>query len=149
MIFRSIEFGSDDFRKECELRDQVLRAPIGRSLYDEDLASEKRQKHFGLFDDARNLVACVIAVLLSSTEAKIRQMAVSVAYQKQGYGRQIIRSLEDHLAESGYVHVSMHARTSAVGFYEKLGYTKIGNEFFEVGIPHFRMEKRLTKGLSL
>ncbi|MBI5687596.1 MAG: GNAT family N-acetyltransferase [Verrucomicrobia bacterium] len=144
MNFRSIEFGSDAYRKECALRDAVLRAPLGRSLYDEELASEKQQKHFGLFDDAGHLVACVIAVPLSPTEAKIRQMAVSMAHQKQGCGRQIIRSLEEHLAGSGHVHLSMHARASAVGFYEKLGYTKVGPEFMEVGIPHFRMEKRLT-----
>jgi len=40
MNFRSIESGSDDYRKECELRDQVLRAPLGRNLYAEDLAAD-------------------------------------------------------------------------------------------------------------
>jgi predicted GNAT family N-acyltransferase len=35
----------------------------------------------------------------------------------------------------------MHARMTAVGFYTKLGYAKVGHEFREVGIPHVRMEK--------
>jgi predicted GNAT family N-acyltransferase len=38
----------------------------------------------------------------------------------------------------------MHARKTAVVFYEKLGYTSTGNEFTEVSIPHFVMEKRLS-----
>ena len=105
MNFKSIEFGSDDFRKECALRHQVLRAPTGLNLYNEELASEKCQRHFGLFDEAQHLVACAIAVLLSPAEAQIRQMAVSVSYQRQGCGRQILRGLENCLAESGHVRV--------------------------------------------
>jgi predicted GNAT family N-acyltransferase len=37
----------------------------------------------------------------------------------------------------------MHARKHAVGFYEKMGYKARGNEFIEVTIPHFAMEKQL------
>ena len=126
MIFREIEFGSDDYRKECELRNKVLRIPLGRSLYDEDLSSESQQMHFGIFDERNNLVASVIAVNISSTQARIRQMAVDTEYQGKGYGR---------------VHFFMHARMSAVGFYEKLGYARVGQEFMEVGLPHVKMEK--------
>jgi predicted GNAT family N-acyltransferase len=37
----------------------------------------------------------------------------------------------------------MHARTTAVGFYEKLGYKRMGDEFEEVTISHYVMEKDL------
>ncbi|MEJ7682070.1 MAG: GNAT family N-acetyltransferase [Segetibacter sp.] len=37
----------------------------------------------------------------------------------------------------------MHARKSAVGFYEKLGYKIVGDEFLELNIPHYIMEKQL------
>jgi predicted GNAT family N-acyltransferase len=37
----------------------------------------------------------------------------------------------------------MHARKSAVGFYEKLGYHIASEEFMEVNIPHYMMEKML------
>jgi predicted GNAT family N-acyltransferase len=37
----------------------------------------------------------------------------------------------------------MHARESAVGFYEKLGYQINSDVFNEVNIPHYVMEKRL------
>jgi hypothetical protein len=37
----------------------------------------------------------------------------------------------------------MHARKTALGFYEKLGYSRQGEEFTEVTIPHYIMEKAL------
>lgn len=142
MRFHEIPYGSPAYQAECALRHEVLRVPIGLRLHDEDLSSEGDQLHFGLFDDDE-LVACVIAVVLSPTEAKIRQMAVSPEHQGKGCGRRVIEGLEGHLAARGVTYFSMHARMSAVGFYEKLGYSKIGEEFTEVGLPHVRMEKRV------
>jgi len=143
MTFLSIEFGSEAYREECELRHRVLRVPIGLSLYDEDLSRESGQMHFGLFAE-RKLVACAIAVAISSTEAKIRQMAVSQGTQRQGCGRKLLQALERELAARGFRHFSLNARVVAAGFYEKLGYTRTGPEFTEVGLPHVKMEKRLA-----
>ncbi len=142
MTFTEIPYGSEAYQAECALRHEVLRLPIGLSLHDEDLSSERDQLHFGLFDEDE-LVACVIAVLASPTEAKIRQMAVSPEHQGKGCGRRIIEGLEEHLAARRVTYFSMHARMTAVGFYGKLGYSKVGEEFTEVGIPHVRMEKRV------
>jgi predicted GNAT family N-acyltransferase len=128
---------------ECELRNEVLRLPLGLNLFEEDLSQEAHQLHFGLFDQVQNLIACVIAVKYSATEAKIRQMAVKSAYAGQGVGRTLIQSLEDYLARRGITRLSMHARVSAVGFYEKLGYERVGHEFVEVCIPHTRMQKQI------
>lgn len=142
MTFVEIHYGSDFYQAECALRHEVLRAPLGLSLLDEDLSQEREQRHFGLFDDSE-LVACGIAVVLSATEAKIRQMAVIPGHQGQGCGRRIIEGLEQHLIARGVVHFSMHARVTAVSFYENLGYLRIDGEFLEVGIPHVRMVKSL------
>jgi len=128
---------------ECELRNEVLRIPVGLNLFDENLSLEKQQMHFGLFDHCRCLVACVIAVPVSSSEAKIRQMAVDGEHQGKGHGRNLIDCIENHLARQGFIRLFMHARLAAAGFYEKLGYAKVGQEFIEVGIPHIRMEKTI------
>ena len=125
MIFREIEFGSGEFEKECELRNEVLRLPLGLNLYHEDISQERQQLHFGLFDPYGNLLACVIAVAYLPAEAKIRQMAVKAEYRGKGYGRIMLQSLEDQLAQMGITHLFMHARLSAVGFYQKLGYENV------------------------
>jgi len=143
MIFREIAFGSEDFQQECALRNAVLRLPLGLNLYDEDLSPEKTQFHFGLFDDTGRLLACVVAVPLSSSEAKIRQMAVSPDGQGKGCGKALLGRLEDDLGKRGFTRLCLHARMSAVGFYEKMSYQKAGAEFVEIGIPHVRMEKHL------
>ena len=143
MNFLEIAFGSEKFRQECELRNDILRVPLGLSLYDENLTVEREQMHFGLFNGDK-LLACVIAVPLSSSEVKLRQMAVAAADQGKGCGRSIIRCLEDLLLISGFHHVCLNARISAAGFYAKLGFSAIGAEFFEVGIPHIKMQKNLV-----
>jgi predicted GNAT family N-acyltransferase len=39
--------------------------------------------------------------------------------------------------------MAMHARKTASGFYEKLGYKVASDEFEEVTIPHYVMQKKL------
>lgn len=143
MTVRQIQYGSGEYLEECELRQRVLRAPIGLNLYNESLDAEKDQFHFGLFDDLGNVVACVIAVEKSSTEAKIRQMAVAPEQQGRGCGRTLLESVESILSARGMTNLSMHARKTAVGFYEALGYVTYGEDFIEVGLPHVAMRKRL------
>ena len=40
--------------------------------------------------------------------------------------------LKNIARDRGYKKMIMHARKTALGFYEKLGYKKTGNEFFEL-----------------
>jgi predicted GNAT family N-acyltransferase len=50
---------------------------------------------------------------------------------------------ENVARDRGYKVLHMHARKSAVGFYKKLGYEVVGDEFEEVTIPHYEMQKNL------
>jgi ribosomal protein S18 acetylase RimI-like enzyme len=142
VTFREFAYGSDDYRAERALRQEVLRRPLGLDLYAEDLAAEKEQWHFGVFDGAL-LVASVIAAPVGPGEAKIRQMAVAAAAQGRGVGRQLMTAMEVQLRQRGIRHVWLHARLSAAEFYRKLGYVPVGEPFVEVGLPHVQMEKRL------
>ena len=76
-------------------------------------------------------------------------MAVRGEHQGKGYGRRVIHDLEEYLALQGVVHLDLHARLTAVGFYTKLGYAKVGQEFMEVGIPHVGMEKYIRPGSTV
>lgn len=140
--FHEIAFGSDEYKQTCELRNEVLRKPLGLNLYSEDLQQEQVQSHFGLFDHGNSLIACVIAVPQGAGQVKLRQMAVKAGCEGQGVGRRMLLSLEALLAGQGVARLSLHARISAAGFYEKLGFVRSGESFVEVGIPHIRMEKQ-------
>lgn len=141
MIFRRISFGTEEYAQECKLRHEVLRKPLGLNLYDENLDVEREQMHFGLFDEAGTLHACVIAVGISNTDAKIRQMVVRPERQRLGYGKKILQELQAYLALNGYTKLSLHARVSATNFYEQQGFKLTLEEFIEVGIPHVAMQK--------
>ena len=70
MNFRQITYGSQEYERAWALREEGLRAPLGLSLRDENLAPEKNQLHFGLFEPDGTLVACVIAVPLAALGLK-------------------------------------------------------------------------------
>ena len=70
-------------------------------------------------------------------------MAVQNNLQGKGIGAAMLNFAENVARDMGYKNVMMHARLTAIGFYKKLGYSITSNEFFELSIPHFIMEKRL------
>ena len=140
MQFREISWQSDEYQQACELRNTILRLPLGLNLLQEDLSNEAEYLHFGMFQSDQ-LVAYVLAVPLGSGRGKLRQMAVSDECQGQGIGRRLIESVEERLVQKGYQIVELDARREAIGFYEKLGYVPQGDEFISVTIPHQRMTK--------
>jgi len=143
MTVREIGFGTPDHARLLRLRHDVLRVPLGLSLWDEDLEAEQTQRHFGLFLPETILAGCLIVVPLPGQEAKLRQMAVSPNFQRQGWGTRLIQAIEARFASDGFLHTILHARRSAEVFYAKLGYLAEGPEFTEVGIPHVKMRKRI------
>jgi predicted GNAT family N-acyltransferase len=141
---RQIQFDSTDYQAELQLRQQVLRAPLGLNLAYENLEAKREHQHFGLFDDNGILLACVVAALLSPAQIKLRQMAVATNYRRQGLGRTLLSGVETVLSAGGVKTLTLHSRWSAVGFSRRLGYVTHGECFIEIGLPHVEMLKQLT-----
>ena len=51
---------------------------------------------------------------------------------------------ENLARDKGFKTLTMHARDTAIGFYERFGYKVKGDKFIEINIPHHIMEKRLV-----
>ena len=135
-----ITCGSSEHEQALDLRNRILREPLGVTWTAEERAAEKIDRHFGLFDES-GLIACVVVKDLGNATVKIRQMAVEPDQQGSGVGRALMEGVEVQLREDGVERVELNARDTAVGFYEKLGYGKVGEEFYEVTIPHWKMVK--------
>lgn len=74
---------------------------------------------------------------------RIGRLAVLSEQRKFGLGRKVMQALENVGRDAGLKRIWFHAQNSAIGFYEKLGYHVIGEEFLEAGIKHKSMEKLL------
>ena len=143
MALKIIDHGSKDYREMVELRFQILRKPLGLTFTEEDLAAEKKDILIGCYDDDK-LEACCILTETDPKTVRLRQMAVSSNLQGKGIGRVLMTFAENIARDHGYRRLTMHARKSATGFYEKSGYSVCSEEFEEVTIPHYVMEKDLS-----
>lgn len=124
------------------LRLEILRKPLGLSFDPKELEKEKEDVLMGAFEDDRILGCCLLTRMDQHT-MRLRQMAVPNSMQGKGIGRALMIFAENIARDLGYKKLCMHARKTALGFYEKLGYTTNGEEFTEVTIPHYIMEKVL------
>lgn len=147
--FHEIRYADDRYVEACELRNEILRRPIGLDLYAEDLSREVSSRHFVLIQDGR-VIAYLMITPVSEKVGKLRQMLVVEAFRGKGFGRCLVQSTEQTLVSSGLEQIVMFARVSAITFYEKLGYRRVSDEFLEVGIPHVTMQKNLqNQSISL
>jgi predicted GNAT family N-acyltransferase len=125
-----------------DLRNDILRKPLGLSFNKEELDREKEDILIGAFDDERILACCLLTKIDGNT-CKLRQMAVQNSQQGKGIGATMMSFAENVARDRGFRIMSMHARKTAAGFYEKLGYKVASEEFEEVTIPHYMMQKEL------
>jgi GNAT superfamily N-acetyltransferase len=142
MEIRIITHGTAEYEQTIELRLELLRRPLGLLFTTQQLAGEKYETLIGAFE-GKELIGCCVLTHCDSTTLQVRQMAVRENDQAKGIGRKILAFAENLAREKGYGILMMHARNTALGFYEKCGYEIKGKEFTEVGIPHHYMEKQL------
>jgi len=142
MAVKLIDYGTRDYKLMISLRYQLLRKPLGLSFTDDELEEEKNDILIGCFDDDK-LEGCCLLKETSPHMLRLRQMAVVSGLQGKGIGKILLQFAENIARDRGYKKIVMHARKTAIAFYEKLGYKIIGPEFVEVTIPHYEMEKSL------
>ena len=142
MALKIIDHGSAQYQQMVKLRDDILRKPLGLSFTKEELEKEKEHLLIGAYEDDK-MLACCMLVEENSKTVRLRQMAVLNDLQGKGIGKALMIFAENLARDRGYKKITMHARKDAAGFYEKMGYRRIGREFEEITIPHYVMEKEL------
>lgn len=142
MALKIIEHGSEEYQKMVSLRNEVLRKPLGLHFSKDELDREAHDILIGAFDD-EVMLACCILTPLDKQHCRLRQMAVQNNLQGKGIGATMMNFAENVARDRGFHILTMHARKSAIGFYEKLGYKISSDVFEEVTIPHFEMQKEL------
>ena len=105
--------------------------------------------HFGYFVN-NDLVGIISifknnnVIFAANNQYQIRGMAVLESHQKKGIGELLVKHCEVYCKKLQSDLIWFNARTAAVGFYEKLGYAKVGTAFEikDVG-EHYLMAKSI------
>ena len=142
MALKQIDHGTMEYQQMVKLRYDILRQPLGLSFTTDELSREKEDILIGAFDE-EDMLACCMLTKADHNSLRLRQMAVLNNLQGKGIGASMMNFAEILTRDKGYKKIIMHARETAIGFYEKLGYKVVGDKFTEVTIPHYVMEKKL------
>ena len=70
----------------------------------------------------------------------IGRVAVLAEHRGHGYGRALMRALQDEARALGFLGVTLAAQMHAVPFYEGLGYVARGPVYLDAGIEHRDMD---------
>ncbi|WP_019240544.1 MULTISPECIES: GNAT family N-acetyltransferase [Bacillus] len=74
---------------------------------------------------------------------KVERICVLPDVRKSGAGKIIMQAIEDYAMKQELPKLKLNAQIHAIGFYEKLGYNVVSDEFLDAGIPHKTMTKTL------
>jgi len=142
IIVTHINSLSPKYQEVWELREEILRKPLGMSLKNEDLSRDHADTIF-IAEHNSKVIGCLLLHHIDREQVQLRAMAVYNEWQGKGVGRLLVSAAENFCEQKEYPKIILHARKVALGFYKSLGYSITSDEFTEVGIPHYIMEKDL------
>lgn len=122
-------------RKKVFVHEQQV--PEELELDDFDQTAE----HFVLYTDGQPAGAGRFRV--KDGKGKVERVCVIKGLRGKHAGILLMKEIEQHAKDSGMQALILNAQTHALGFYEKLGYHVISDEFMDAGIPHYTMQKDL------
>ncbi|HVT78649.1 MAG TPA: GNAT family N-acetyltransferase [Acidimicrobiales bacterium] len=128
------------------LRRDVLRRGVGTPNVHYPQDDDVRSFHLGVF--AEQVLVAVASFTPAPTPHRpgadawqLRGMAVADAQQRRGVGAALIADAKTRVAAAGATVLWCNARDTALGFYERLGFTVYGDGFAtaDTGLPHHVM----------
>ena len=136
-----MDHGDPKYQELWNLREAILRKPLGLSLSNENLSRDLTNTIF-IAQHNDKIIGCVLMEPKDNDTVQLRAMAVYNEWQGKGVGRMLVQALEAHAWQNGYNKIILHARKVVLPFYQSMNYQLHGDEFIEVGIPHYHMEKK-------
>ena len=123
-------------------RENIFVSELGFDISDEFVdGDEQKFLHCCLYE-RDNLIAYA-RIEVKERSARIGRVLVQKGNRNQGFGKQIMFWAETEVLKHNISDIEVHTHDQAVGFYEKLGYKKVGDWFIEDGRNHIKMVKVL------
>lgn len=139
---KPIAYGSPEYLETLELRNRVMRIPLGLDIHREDFSCERESAVIGAFDGGRLLG---VGVMSHREVFKVEYLCVDFALQGAGVGGELLDRMEAMAAEQGGKVMYLDARVTAQPFYAHRGYKTTSEVFIMecAPVPHVAMEKPL------
>lgn len=139
---KEVIWETPEYHEALMLRDRVLRRPLGLNIMDDPWQQETGDRHIcASIGDV--MVGVLLLRRLDDVTLQMKQVAVDEDARGRQVGRQMVEYAEALARQKGCKRIVLHARETAVSFYERLNYVCEGDRFTEIGIPHRHMYKNL------
>jgi len=93
--------------------------------------------------DGQRVIGTARVLLLADNQEKLERMAVLKPFRHKGIGRGIVSFLNKEMRKRQLEQVVLHAQYTVVAFYKSCGFEESGSPFWEAGLKHVKMQKRL------
>lgn len=140
--FREVLYGSSEWKEAVQLREEILRKPLGSKFSVAELEEEENHFHIGGFINNQLIATAVLVPELN--KIKMQRVAVKESSRNKKIGAKLLAYSETLTLGKGFGEIYCHARNSAVNFYLQNNYTPVGEYFEEDGIPHLKMIKMIN-----
>jgi predicted GNAT family N-acyltransferase len=124
------------------LRHEVFVEEQGVPLDLEIDEHDEEAVHLVALDGDRIVGTC--RVLLAGDAAKFGRLVVAREARGRGIGAALLADAERRARAMGAGRMVLAAQTSAIGLYDRAGYTARGEVYLDAGIEHMTMEKPLA-----
>jgi predicted GNAT family N-acyltransferase len=142
MKIKLIKHNSNEYDQMITLRITQLLEPIGIPASYIEKEKEQHNLLIGAFENDE-IIGCCVLTPKDNTLIQLRQMTVRQDYRGKNIGAAIVEFAEEVAKENNFSVLMMHARDPVINFYKKCGYEIEGDQFFEVGMGHHKMQKQL------
>lgn len=136
------ELSSSEIYEILRARARVFVVEQGMNCLDPD-GDDYNALHLFLEEEGR-VIAYLRALPVTDDLNAVKIGRVLTLTHGVGHGRLLLEYAFSQLKNKfNFNKIILHSQKSAIGFYEKLGFTACSEEFLEEGIVHISMEKNI------
>ena len=112
---------------------------------DLEIENEEESIHFLLYYRRRPVATARYRT--TDKGVKLERFAMLKEYRGKGLGNDLLRFVLNEARKKGK-HIYLNSQARVTGYYEKFGFKRKGEPFYEAGIKHFLMEYRPDNNLD-
>lgn len=132
----------EEVRAACALRRRVFCDEQHVPLREEEDGRDAGALHLVAVEQGSVLGTC--RLIIASGVVQLSRLAVESRARRRGIAQALLAAADDEARAGDAPRILLHAQTYARGLYLAAGYAARGPLFFEAGIEHVAMEKRIA-----